>query len=49
MGALLGEKECEVENKEWSVTVVAAAANAIPQPAGSVVLDKTPGGRLMRE
>ena len=45
----LGEDECEVEDREWSLAVVPAAANANPQPAGSVVLDKTPGGRLMRE
>ena len=48
-GGLLGEEECEVEDREWSVAVVAAAANADPQPAGSVVLNKKPGGRLMRE
>ena len=38
-----------MEDREWSVAVVPAAANTNPQPAGSVVLDKTPGGRLMRE
>ncbi len=48
-GGLLGEEECEVEDREWSVAVIAAAVNANPQPAGSVVLDKMPGGRLMRE
>ena len=48
-GGLLGEEKCEVEDREWSVAVVAAAANANPQPAGSIVLDKMPGGRLMRE
>ena len=48
-GGVLGEEECEVEDREWSVAVIAAAANANPQPAGSVVLNKTPGGRLMRE
>jgi hypothetical protein len=32
-----------------STSTFAAAANANPQPAGSVVLDKMPGGRLMRE
>jgi hypothetical protein len=48
-GGLLGEEECEVEDREWSVAVVAAATNANPHPAGSVVLDKTPGGRLLRE
>ncbi len=46
---MLGEEECEVEDREWSIAVVAAAANANPQPAGSVVLNKMPGGRLMRE
>ena len=48
-GGLLGEEECEVEDREWSIAVVAAAANANPQPAGSVVLNKMPEGRLMRE
>ena len=48
-GGGLGEEECEVEDREWSVAIVAAATNANPQPAGSIVLDKTPGGRLMRE
>jgi hypothetical protein len=48
-GGLLGEEECEVEDREWSITIIAAAANANPQPTSSVVLDKTPGGRLMRE
>ena len=46
---LLGEEECKVEDREWSIAVVAAADNANPQPAGSIVLDKTPGVRLMRE
>jgi hypothetical protein len=46
---LLGEEDCEVENREWSVAFVAAATNANPQSAASVFLDKTPGGRLMRE
>jgi hypothetical protein len=46
---LLGEEECKVEDWEWSIAVVAAADNANPQPAGSIVLDKTPGVRLMRE
>ncbi len=49
VGGVVGEEECEVEDREWSVAVIAAAANANPQPAGSVILDKTPGGRLMRE
>jgi hypothetical protein len=49
VGGLLGEDECEVEDREWSVAVVAAATNVNPQPAGSVVLDKTPGGRILRE
>ena len=48
-GGLLGEEECKVEDREWSVAVVAAAANANPHPADSDVLDKMPGGRLMRE
>ena len=38
-----------MDDREWSVAVVAAAANANPQPAGSVILDKTTGVRLMRE
>ncbi len=46
---MLGDKECKVEDREWSVAVVAAAANANPQLADSVILDKMPGGRLMRE
>ena len=49
VGGVVGEEECEVEDREWSVAVIAAAANANPQSAGSVVLDKMPGGRLMRE
>jgi hypothetical protein len=48
-GELLGEEECKVEDREWSVAVIAAATNANPQPAGSLVLDKTPGGGLLRE
>ena len=46
---LLGEEECKVEDREWSIAVVAAADNANPQPASSIVLDKMPGVRLMRE
>jgi hypothetical protein len=48
---VFGEEECEVEDREWPIAIVAAAAaaNANPQPAGSIVLDKTHGGRLMRE
>jgi hypothetical protein len=38
-----------VEDRKWSITIIAAADNANPQPAGSIVLDKTPGVRLMRE
>jgi hypothetical protein len=38
-----------MDDREWSVAVVAAAANANPQPAGSIILDKTTGVRLMRE
>jgi hypothetical protein len=46
---LLGEEECKVEDREWSIAVITAAAHANPQPTGSIVLDKTPGVRLMRE
>ena len=46
---LLGEEECKVEDREWSITIIAAADNANPQPAGSIILNKTPGVRLMRE
>ena len=48
-GGLLGEEECEVEDREWSVAVVAAATNANPQTARSLILNKMPGGRLLRE
>jgi len=48
-GGLIEEEECEVEEREWSDAVIAAAANANPQPTDSVVLDETLGGRLMRE
>ncbi len=43
-GGLLGEEECEVEDRELSIAVVAAAANANPQPASSIILDKMHGG-----
>ena len=29
-GGLLGEEECKVEDREWSVAIIAAAANANP-------------------
>ena len=33
-GGLFGEEECEVEDREWSVAKVAAAANANPRLGG---------------
>ncbi len=48
-GGVGREEECKVEDREWSVAIIAAAANANPQPTGSIVLDKTPGESFMRE